>query len=75
MDNIPSIFYWAIGVLVVMNFGTIISVLFGVFKVVWFVAKLESRLENVENKVHDDGPIMYDVNQAHQFIRDLREKI
>lgn len=43
-DNIPNAFYWAIGIIVFMNIGTIFSVLFALFRGVWWLSKLESRV-------------------------------
>lgn len=44
--NIPNEFYYVAGVLVLMNIGTIVSICFAAFKAVWWVSKLESRVDD-----------------------------
>lgn len=53
--------YWFVGAMVVMNFGTILTVIGGVGRIIWFVAKLDSRVEKNSN----------DVSAAHVKIRAL----
>lgn len=57
--------YFVIGFLVVMNLGTIVSVLVGVGKLIWWLSKLESKVDNHQK----------DINAAHEKIRDLKESI
>jgi hypothetical protein len=49
--DLPSSAYWLVGVLVLANFGTIISVLVMGFKGAWWLSKLDSRVESVEKSV------------------------
>lgn len=56
-----SKFYWLIGAVIVMNFGTIVSVFIGVARGIWWLSKLDARVEK------NSG----DINQAHKKIRDL----
>lgn len=59
-----SKFYWAIGAMIVMNFGTIITVLGAAIRGVWWVAKLDARVtENTK-----------DINEAHIAIRKIAER-
>lgn len=46
--QIPTSLYVLVGGLVLANFGTVITVIYGIGKVVWFIAKLESRVEALE---------------------------
>ena len=57
-----SKFYWVMGTLIVMNFGTIISIFVGAGRAVWWISKLDSRVETNRK----------DVNAAHSMIRDLK---
>jgi len=67
MTEIPSSFYVIIGTLVVANLGTVVSVIFGVGKLVWFVAKLESRVTAIEVEHTKD------IDSAHFKIRELEK--
>jgi len=59
-----SQFYWAIGIMIVMNLGTIITILVSAARGIWWVAKLDARV--IENEK--------DINAAHQLIRELKKK-
>lgn len=52
-------FYWAIGAMIVMNFGTIVSVAWMGIKAVWWLAKLHSQVESNTK----------DINAAFSMIR------
>jgi hypothetical protein len=58
-------FYWLIGALVVMNVGSIGSMAVAAFRVIWFVSKLDSRIEANRK----------DVNNAHEKIRGIESKL
>lgn len=45
--------YWVIGSLIVMNFGTIVTVLAGAGRALWWVSKLDSRVENNTKDIHN----------------------
>lgn len=60
--QIPNSAYVIAGTLIVANVGTIFSLIYGIGKLVWFIAKLDARLEKVEG----------DVKAAHDRIRELR---
>jgi hypothetical protein len=66
--QIPSSVYVVLGTLIVANIGTVISIFYGIGKVVWFIAKLESRVENIEKET------VKDIDAAHAAIRDLKTK-
>ncbi len=70
MDN-PSLnyFYWIIGILVVLNISAIGSTLYAAIKLVWYFAKLDSRVESVEVNHKKD------LNSAHEKIRALEKKV
>lgn len=61
MKELPNTFFWIVGILVVFNAGTIISVLYGVGKALWFFAKLDSRVQKNTDDIHS----------AHKKIREL----
>jgi len=67
--QIPSSVYIIIGTLIVANLGTVVSIFYGVGKVVWFIAKLESRVESLEKDMSKD------VNAAHAAIRDIKKSL
>lgn len=46
--NIPSEVYYVIGALVVMNFGTFVTIVFAAIKVVWWAAKADSRITDAK---------------------------
>lgn len=46
--NIPSEVYYVIGALVVMNFGTFVTIVFAAIKVVWWAAKADSRINEAK---------------------------
>ncbi len=56
-----SKFYWIIGAMIVMNLGTIVTVIVSAARGVWFIARLDMRVANNES----------DINNAFQKIRDL----
>jgi hypothetical protein len=68
-SQIPSSAYVIIGTLIVANVGTVVSVLYGIGRVIWFIAKLESRVAALEEKSNKD------INAAHAAIRDIRKEI
>lgn len=55
-------FYWVMGTLIVMNFGTIISIFVAAAKALWWVSKLDSRVETNRK----------DINEAHKMIRKIK---
>jgi hypothetical protein len=56
-----SFMYWVVGIVVFMNVGTIIAIAGAAAKGVWWLSKLDSRVE--KNK--------RDVNFAHEKIRTI----
>jgi hypothetical protein len=52
-----------VGYLIVANIGTIITVAIGVARLIWFLSKLHSKLEETSG----------DVDAAHAKIRDLEK--
>ena len=64
--QIPSGFYTIIGGLVLANIGTVVTIFYGIGKVVWFIAKLEARVESLEKDFTKD------LNAAHSAIRELK---
>lgn len=66
--QIPSSIYVVIGTLIVANIGTVVSIFYGIGKVVWFISKLDSRVESLEKDTSKD------INAAHAAIRELRSK-
>ena len=67
MSELPSTFYWTIGVLVVFNLGTIATVITAIVKLTWFLSRLDNRVEQIE------GSHGKDIDQAFQKIRDLEK--
>lgn len=67
--QIPTNFYVVVGVLVLANIGTVVSIFYGVGKVVWWLSKLDSRVENLENETTKD------IDAAHSAIREIRKEI
>lgn len=57
----PSSFYIIVGTLIVANFGTIVSMLIAAGKLVWWLSKLEAKVDKAA----------LDVNAAHEKIRIL----
>jgi hypothetical protein len=58
-------FYWVAGLLIVTNIGTVGTILFTMGRALWWVAKLDSRVEKNSK----------DVDSAHQGIRDIKLEI
>lgn len=68
LSQIPSSLYVVIGTLIVANIGTVISIFYGIGKVVWFIAKLDSRVSTIE-KEHTK-----DIDAAHAAIREIKSR-
>ena len=75
MDQIPSSFYIIVGSLILANIGTVVTVIYGLGKLVWWLSALNSRVETVEKITADGGPIYKDINAAHSGLRDIRNEI
>lgn len=69
VPQIPSSVYVIIGGLILANLGTVVTVIYGIGKLVWFIAKLDSRVGALE---HDTTR---DIDAAHAAIRDIRSEI
>lgn len=67
MAQIPSSFYVVIGGLVLANLGTVVSVLYGVGRAVWWASHVEARLTAVEKDMSKD------LNAAFEKIRKLEK--
>ncbi len=65
--QIPTHWYVIAGGLVLANLGTIVSVVYGIGKLIWFISKLDSRVESLEKDTAKD------INAAHQAIRELKK--
>ena len=61
--EIPQSFYIIAGTLIVANIGTVVTVFYGIGKAVWWISKLDSRVE--KNTA--------DIDAAHSQIRDLKQ--
>lgn len=60
-----SSFYIIIGTLIVMNFGSIITMLITAGRVIWFIAKIDAQVkENTK-----------DIDKAHEMIRDINRSV
>lgn len=64
--QIPTSFYVIAGTLIIANLGTVVTIFYGIGRVVWFVAKLDARVETIE-KEHTK-----DINAAHAAIREVK---
>lgn len=69
MDKIPDSFYVIAGTIVIANIGTIVSVIWGAGKIIWWGAKLDSRVGVLETSHSKD------INEAHRAIRQLRKDL
>lgn len=58
-----SRFYWLIGALIVMNFASIITIVTYAAKAVWWLSRLDSRVQSNSK----------DVGNAHKAIKELKE--
>jgi hypothetical protein len=67
MTEIPSSVYVIIGTLIVANLGTVVTVFYGIGKIVWWVSKLDSRIATVEVEHTKD------IDSAHFKIRELEK--
>lgn len=67
--QVPTHFYVIIGSLILLNFGTIVSIVYGIGKVIWFISKLDSRVGVLETDQ------VKDINAAFQKIKRLEETI
>lgn len=67
--DIPSSVYVIIGTLIVANLGTLVSIFYGVGKVIWFISKLDSRVGSLEVETKKD------IDAAHGGIRDLKRAV
>lgn len=55
MTNIPDSLYTLIGVLIIANVGTIVSVIVAALRSVWWMSKLDSRVDRAQetgNRAH-----------------------
>ena len=59
---LPDSFYWSIGALIFMNLSLIVTIIVMFAKGIWWVSKLDSRVEKNTK----------DVNAAHRELRDFR---
>lgn len=55
-------FYYAIGGLIVVNLGTLASVIWTILKAVWWLSKVDSQIKQNTK----------DINEAHEMIRGIR---
>lgn len=60
--EIPTSFYIIVGGLVVANLGTVISIIYGIGRLVWYLAKLDSRVSVAEDEI----------KETNERIRELR---
>lgn len=67
--QVPTSFYVITGGLVLANLGTVVTVFYGIGRLVWFIAKLDSRVEAIE-KEHGK-----DINEAHTAIREIKKEL
>jgi hypothetical protein len=67
--QIPTSVYVILGTLVVANLGTVVTIIYGIGRLVWFIAKLDSRVNVIEAEHSKD------INAAHEAIRELRKEI
>lgn len=67
MTEIPSSVYIIIGTLIVANLGTVVTVFYGVGKLVWWLAQIDMRVKTVEVEHTKD------IDSAHSKIRDLEK--
>ena len=68
MTEIPSSAYVIIGSLILANIGTVVTVMYGIGKLVWWLSELNSRVKTIETEHTKD------INSAFQKIRDLEQK-
>ena len=66
MAQIPTSFYVIVGGLVLANLGTVVTIFYGIGRVVWFVAKLDSKVDTIEKEYGKD------INAAHAAIREIK---
>jgi amino acid transporter len=67
--QIPSSFYVIVGTLVIANLGTVVTIFYGIGRVVWFLAKMDSRLSTLEVELPKD------INAAFEKIRELKQDL
>lgn len=67
--QIPSSFYVILGTLVIANLGTVVTIFYGIGRVVWFLAKMDSRLSSLEVEIPKD------INAAFEKIRELKQDL
>jgi hypothetical protein len=67
--QVPTNFYVIVGGLVLANLGTMVTIFYGIGKLVWFIAKLDSRVSSLENDMSKD------IDAAHEAIRDLKRSV
>ncbi|MCA9339689.1 MAG: hypothetical protein KDA17_02145 [Candidatus Saccharibacteria bacterium] len=67
LNVIPTSFYIIAGTLILANVGTVVTVFYGIGKLVWWLAKLDSRVSVVEVEHTKD------IDSAHIKIRDLEK--
>lgn len=68
MTEIPSSVYVIIGSLILANIGTVVTVMYGIGRLVWWLSELNSRVKSIEIGHTKD------INSAFQKIRDLEQK-
>jgi hypothetical protein len=66
--QIPTSFYVIAGGLVLANLGTVVTIIYGIGKLIWWLAKLESRVVSIETEHTKD------INSAFQKIRELESR-
>lgn len=65
VSDLPSQFYWIVGVLFVFNIGTVISVLVGAGRIVWFISKLDSNVKEAVEDINGFGGRVKKVEEMH----------
>lgn len=66
--DIPNSFYIVVGGLVLANLGTVVTIIYGIGRMVWFLAQLEARVSSLEKETSKD------INSAFEKIRNLESK-
>lgn len=69
ISQIPASFYVIVGGLIIANLGTVVTIIYGVGKLIWFIAKLDARVESLEKDMTKD------INAAHVAIREIKKDL
>jgi len=69
MSALPESFFWAVGIMVIFNIGTIATVIAAIVKLTWFLSELNARVKHLETHHSKD------IDAAFMKIREIEKSV